>query len=559
MPEHSTIRATERWDATVGRWVPTAAQAVPVAAQGAQLPHIETRTAPSAGRRAMASAARMYAAARQTRNTVGFGSGGASTSADAELATSLPMMRSRARQMVRDSSYAKRAKAIVVDNVIGAGVGMQAQVETNRTGLNDVVNSDIERAFAEWCVADSCHTGGKLHFHDLERAAFGQIFEAGEVLIRMHFERFGRSEVPIALELIEAERLAQDLVPAIAGADADVRMGVEVDRFCRPVAYWIRQLHAGDIRGLHGSPDRYERVPASEIFHLYVVDRWPQTRGEPWLHTALRKLDDMNEYTQAELIAARGSAHYFATITTPEPENGVFDDEEEDGQQVMDLQPLTIQELNPGEQLQFHAPNRPNTAMDPFMRAMLREVAAGARSSYESLSRDYSQSNYSSSRMGLLEDRDTWRIFQQFWIRAFRQPFHRRWLQQAVLAGAVPFVPLVQYGARPKKFEAVLFKPRGWSWIDPTSEVKAYAQAVSGGFTTLTDVIAATGNGQDIEDYIKTRQRELRLLKEAEILVDTTVSAPTPAPAAAPSTPTQPQAEEGAAARARVVPMARTA
>ena len=128
-----------------------------------------------------------------------------------------------------------------------------------------------------------------------------------------------------------------------------------------------------------------------------------------------------------------------------------------------------------------------------------------------------------------------------------------------MLASAIPSVPLVQYGARPKKFESVLFKPRGWSWIDPTSEVEAYATAVKGGFTTLTDVIAATGNGQDIEDFIKTRQRELKLLKEAGIQVETTVAAPAPTPASAPPAATPAQQPEDAAARSRVVQMARTA
>ena len=44
-------------------------------------------------------------------------------------------------------------------------------------------------------------------------------------------------------------------------------------------------------------------------------------------------------------------------------------------------------------------------------------LAAGCGPSYESLSRDYSQSNYSSSRLSLLDDRDLWRVLQQWWLR----------------------------------------------------------------------------------------------------------------------------------------------
>jgi lambda family phage portal protein len=197
-----------------------------------------------------------------------------------------------------------------------------------------------------------------------------------------------------------------------------------------------------------------------------------------------------------------------------------------------------VQELAPGERLDFHKPDRPNSALDPFLRYMLREVAAGSGVSYESLSRDYSQSNYSSSRLALLDDRDLYKATQQWWIRAFRQPLHAIWLRMAVYARAIEAVPIEQYATASDKFEAVLFKPRGWSWIDPTKEVNAYKEAIRAGLTTITDVIAATGGGLDIEDLIGTRKRELEMLAEAGILVDTTVL-PEPV-AAAPAGPAKP-------------------
>lgn len=489
---------------------------------------------------------RMYGAARNTRTTAGFGN--ATTSADTELSTSLVALRNRSRQMVRDSAYARRARDLVVNNVVGTGVGMQAQVKGERGELRKPLNDSIESAWAEWCEAGSCHTGGAMHFSDLERAAMAQVFDTGECFVRVHFMRMGRSQVPLALELIEPERLADQLAePGGVVEGAEVRMGVEVEqRFKRPLAYWIARGHPGDIRHPSGI-DRAERVPASEVFHLRVVHRWPQTRGEPWMHSVVRKLDDMNEYSQLELTAARGSAAYFATIETAEPDNPLVDRQEDDGSQVMDLQPLTIQELNPGEQLKFHAPNRPNTAMDPFLRYMLREVAAGIGCSYESLSRDYSQSNYSSSRLALLDDRDVWRVLQQWWIRSFRMPLHRLWMQQAVASGAVA-IPRLEFFAQPGKFEAVRFKPRGWSWIDPTKEVEAYKQAILAGMTTLSDVIASTGEGRDLEDVINTRVDELERLAAAGIEVDTVVQPPAP-PAAAPAT--DPAPPDGA----RVLPM----
>jgi len=133
------------------------------------------------------------------------------SSADAELSASIDKLRNRSRELVRNSSYAKRAKTIVVNNVIGSGIGMQGQVRPLYRGRLDVaINDAIEEAWHEWSRAEHCHTAGRMHFSDLERLVMGEVFEAGEVLIRKHYRTVGGSRIPIALEVIEAERLAGD-------------------------------------------------------------------------------------------------------------------------------------------------------------------------------------------------------------------------------------------------------------------------------------------------------------------------------------------------------------
>lgn len=504
--------------------------------------------APDRGR----SMTRAYAGARSTLTTGGFGAGG-DTSADSELAASLQKLRARSRQLMRDAPYAKRARVIVVNNVVGSGVGMQAQVKNTRGELHRRINDDVETAWRRWSCADECHTGGALHFSDLERAMISEVFTAGEVLIRLHRQRVGRSEVPLALELIEAERLADDY--AVPGP-VNTRMGVEQDRFGRPLAYWIRDRHPGELRVAIEQSSRLLRVPAEEIMHIRLIDRWPMTRGEPWLHAVLRKLNDMEEYSAAELLAARMSANYFGTIESPN-DDPLPTETQADGTRQLNIEPGMIDQLPPGEQLKFHAPNRPNTAIDQFLRYMLREVAAGVGVSYESLSRDYSQSNYSSSRLALLDDRDLWRVLQQWWARSVRAPLHRVWLQQAVLARAVPSIAIESYALEPERYEAVRWKFRGWSWVDPTKEVTAFKEAVKAGFTTVSAVIAQSGGGVDIEDVIGERQEELAAFEAAGIEVDTTVvEATDPANAAGQDPPTANESDDTQQA-ARVVSIAR--
>jgi lambda family phage portal protein len=228
-------------------------------------------------------------------------------------------------------------------------------------------------------------------------------------------------------------------------------------------------------------------------------------------------------FPTSAVSAARAvnAACYMGFITSPDPDTPLTDERNATtGEAVTEMAPGLIQRLNPGENFASYTPTRPNAAFDGFLRAVLREIAGAVGTSYESLSRDYSQSNYSSSRLALLDDRDLWRVLQSWWIRAFRAPLHRLWMRQAVYARAVP-VPIDEYVANPEKFEAARFKPRGWSWVDPTKEVAAYKEAVKAGFCTVADVIAATNGGQDLEDVLKARRQELDLMADLDLQFDT--------------------------------------
>jgi lambda family phage portal protein len=483
---------------------------------------------------------RAYQGAKQSYMTAGFGSG--NSSADAELHSSLSALRSRSRQLLRDAPYAKRACKVVVDNVIGPGVGMQAQVKTTRDDYSKRVNDEIEAQFAAWSRAENCHTGGSLHFADFERACLRQVFEAGEVIVRKHYSKFGASTVPLCLELIEAERLADEFAqPGVRIENGTLRLGVEVDRFFRPVAYWIRERHPGDLRSNLGGSERYERVPASDIFHLRIIERWPQTRGEPWMHAVVRKLNDMDGYSEAEIYAARAAANVLFSIEEDGGDGDPLSDTSDtvgtptaDGSDQFNVEPGMGMRLGPGQKLNMANPTRPNTALDPFMRYMLREVAAGTNVSYESISRDFSQSNFSSSRLGVYEDRDAWRILQAWWVRAFRAPLHREWLQLAVLARAVRSIGIDAFAQDPERYCAVKFKPRGWGLIDPAKDVPALKEAIKGGLMTRSHAISATADGLDIEDIDSTREQELEAARERGLVFDTdpdVFAAPPPAPA----------------------------
>lgn len=471
------------------------------------------------------AARRSYQAALHNRLVFDWVAGQASM--DAEIRKSLKTLRNRSRDLVRNNPYAKNALRAIENNVVGQGIGLQAQVYMRRGNRLDTnTNSAIEYAWKRWSKKDSAHVAGILSFHDIERLVVKSVAESGEVFIRLVKQRMGSSPVPLALEVIEADLLDDDYHDTQAANGNEIRFGVERNQWGRPVAYHFLSKHPGDSH-FTGNYRERTRIPANEIIHLFIMERPGQTRGVPWFASAILRLHQLQGFEEAEVIRARGEASLMGFITSPEGD--ALTDGTDESDRVTTFEPGTIKQLLPGEDFKEFSPNRAGGQFDPFLRSVLRSVAAGIGVSYETLSKDYSQSNYSSSRLALLDDRDNWRVLQQWLIGNFHERVYDEWMDLAVLSGALS---LNGYEANADPFKKSRWMARGWSWVDPAKEVAAYKEAVKAGFTTITDVIAQSGG--DIEDVLEVRARELDMAEQLGLNFDTDVAA-APEPMAQPA------------------------
>jgi lambda family phage portal protein len=456
---------------------------------------------------------RMYQGAQFSRLTADWVT--SNTSADSEVYGSAQKLRDRARQLCRDNDYARQALRAIEGNVIGQGIPFQSQVRMQRGGKLDTgINDAIEAAWRRWSYAQHCHTGGKLCFADLERLVIRACAESGEVFVRLVRQSFGGSAIPLAMEVIEADQL-DDGLNGRSQQGNEIRMGVEVDGWGRPIAYHFLAYHPGDYQFSNQqiSTQRHKRIPAEEVIHLYRTERPGQTRGVTWFASAIQRLHHLSGYEQAEVVRARASSALMGFITSPEGE--LIGDDVMDGERVSNFEPGVFKYLNPGEEVTVPSLDSPDGQFEPFLRAMLRAMAAGIGCSYETISRDFSQTNYSSSRLSLIEDRDHWRILQSWLIENFHRRVFSEWLDLAVLSNALA---LPGYEQQPERFKAARWMPRGWSWVDPAKEVAAYKEAVRCGFKTLADVVAEQGG--DLDELLLARQSELAKLDEMGIVVD---------------------------------------
>jgi len=239
----------------------------------------------------------------------------------------------------------------------------------------------------------------------------------------------------------------------------------------------------------------------------------------------------LSGYEEAEIVAARASSSMMAFVKTPDQE--LFEDGTFDQESVLDFSPGSIRRLAPGEEMQFFTPNRPDDAFTPFVQQMLRAVAAGVGCSYTQVSSDFSQSNYSSSRLELLETRTHYKTLQQYLIESLCEEVYEKWLEMAVLAGALD---LPSFDSNPERYEEAKWIAPAAQFVDPQKEAAAYKELIRSGIMTLSQVIAL--HGGDFEDQMRQRQHELAIADELGIILDTDPSAvsnngvtqPTPVP-----------------------------
>jgi lambda family phage portal protein len=436
-------------------------------------------------------------------------------SADLEIRNSLRMMRARSRQLVHDNDYAQNFIGLVKRNVNGpAGIGMRSAIDETELANAEKLNREIERRWKKFCES-KITTCGRMSAVDFTNLCLEALVTDGELFIR-RLKGFG-NDFKYAVELIDPDRVPVDYnrrreVRLDGTVVNEIRMGVEVDQWRRPVAYHILAGHPTE------GAARYDVIPAWQVEHVYIFRRIDQSRGVPFMHSAMSRMNMLGKYEEAEAVAARLAACKMAAIVSktgdeyPGPR-----DPNKGGAIEVTVEPGTMFQLPSGNEVQPIDWNHPNAAFSEFVRAMLRGMAVGLGASYASLTGDLREVNYSSIRQGALDERDAWRVMQTFAIRHIYAPIFADWLGMAQLVGVLD-LPAVPAGDPDFYLDRVSWRPRGWTWIDPYKESQSNIQSVRACFTTLADVAAE--RGLDWKDIIDQRARENAYALQKGVTID---------------------------------------
>jgi lambda family phage portal protein len=430
------------------------------------------------------------------------------TTMNLEMRRSLRTVRTRSREMAINDDYMRQFLKLFTDNVIGStGIRLQVKALKDDGAMSTIGNKIVEDAFKTWGYPETATMAGRFDWIAAQRHAAKCLARDGEVLCRYVA---AKNDFGFAIDFIDVAWLDELYNEINSQTGNRIIMSVEVDTWGRPVAYYLTPPRFDWLAAPYDRKQRYrERIDASEILHIFVPEEdEEETRGLPWVASALYRLRQLGKYEEAEVIAARIGACKMGFIarSADDTYQGQPDEEEAGDPPFLEhAEPGIFQELGPGETVSSFDPNHPNSNFDMFHKALMRGIASGVGVSYVSLANDLTGVNFSSIRAGILAEREFYKSVQSFLITHFCRPIYQRWLENAYLAGQLE-------GLTPKDIKTVAnpdWRPRGWPWVDPRNDAQAKLLEVKAGLSSVTDILAE--QGEDIEEVFKKIQEERKL------------------------------------------------
>jgi lambda family phage portal protein len=418
---------------------------------------------------------------------------------NALVASGGPKLLARSRELVVTNGYAANACEAFAANLIGDGIKPSALI------TDAALRDQVQKLWLAW--TDEADADGLTDFYGLQAMVAREMFVAGECFVRL---RPRRAEdgllVPLQLQLLQSEMLPFEKTETDPNGNL-IRCGVEFDLIGRRVAYHFRRRHPGDSTDQRVAVPETVRVPAEEVLHIYRPIDAGQIRGLPHVAPAMVRLFLLDQYDDAELDRKKTAAMFAGFITKTAPEDPMMGEgaADLDGAAIASLEPGTMQVLLPGEDVKFSSPADVGGGYEAFQYRTLLAVSASLGLPYHLVTGDVRQANYSSLRAELVEFRR--RIGQlQHGVMAHQlcRPIWRRWLETAVLSGAL--------NTEPADARAVQWIPPRWDWVDPLKDIQAQVLAMGAGITSRRKVVEATG--YDIEEVDRENAADAARVRE---------------------------------------------
>jgi lambda family phage portal protein len=334
--------------------------------------------------------------------------------------------------------------------------------------------------------------------------------EGGEAVARLRprFQSDGL-RIPLQVQLMEG-----DWIDSARNGNRDGvvdMLGVRYGPAGQRLGLWLFSEHPGERSNFQVSSYSSKLIEAGDVLHLYRPLRIGQARGVSAFAPVVMSTRDLGDLLDAIIVKARIEACFAGFITSDEGDGGAVGPEtsDADGNRVQTLQPGMLRRLRMGESVEFGQPSS-SLVHDPIIMHTLMAIAVGTGVTYDQLTGDLRQANYSSLRAGKIEQRRLVEQIQyQVMVPMFCAPVWRRFIEMAILAGEI--------SGNAASYPAEWIAPAHEA-IDPLKDLTADIAAVRSGRMTLRQFIASWGNEPDA--HLQEIAATNKLIDDYKLILD---------------------------------------
>ncbi len=465
-------------------------------------------------------------------------------SAASDSLPDLPELRARAYDLDRNAPIAAGITETNLDHVIGTGLFPVPTPDREVLGISkrqaDQFVAQVKRVW--WDVTDTTrlHWGDRLTGLQQQWGMLRGAIAGGDVFAVRRFRERPGDLLGLKIDWIEAPRVCN---PNQQWDTEWLQDGLVFDEERRNTHIYVASHHPGER--LFSVPITWAQLPVygsetgeRQILQVMEHRRFDQPRGVPLLAVIMRHLKQSDEGIANELAASVLQTLFTVFVKTQLGE----DDEDNDliqplgngndgrhwgppqDREALRLGRGSVVRLDPGDDVEMAATNRPNVNLTAFLGEVLAHAGAGVGMPPELMIKKF-QTSYTAAMAAMQEAHRTFDRRQTWAVETCMQPWLSWIVDEAVLRGYIDAPgfhddPIVRAAYLRCEWRG----PRK-AQLDELKAVLSAERRVAAGFSTIEHE-ATSLTGLDADQVHQSRVREVRRRVKAGLEASTTPALP---------------------------------
>lgn len=447
------------------------------------------------------SSIRSYEGATKGRRGDGWMPYNTSENANSDIQKQLKTLRDRSVHGYKNNASVFKAIRTIQNNVIGTGIMPTPVSSDSKLTAKEI--QKIKDEWKAWAEKVECDFDGFFSLYGLQSLIMRNVAMQGEIFVLKR--RDSKSRHPIKLQVL-APHMVDHTKNSYMITEREgnyVVQGVEFNNQGQRVGYWVFDHNPNNEYTMKLAP---KFVSANDMIHIFYKEFPEQVRGIPFGTATMLSMRDLADYKDAQLMLQKVAACHVAFTTKQESADGLGSLDTTTGQELDRMEPGIIERMAPGETVTFNNPPTPSSYSE-YVSKNQQENAAGFGITYEQLTGDMGNVNFSSGRMGWIEAQ---RQIEDWQYNMFIPQFCDKIWAWFIEGLKIKMIISKNAGAE--------WTPQGREMIDPVKEMNGLILELKSGLVSWTE--ACKRRGYNPDTLLEQMKADKKIFEEAGINVE---------------------------------------